>query len=183
MADAGQGDEGRAGADGAERIPVRGWIASAVVVLIGLVLLLTEWRTEEHQLPVSLGRMRLTQVVRGADAQSMVDRMHGKGVAPKENLVGSYGSGDSTATVFVSYYDDARIPVLQMERMADLIRYRTFEFSGLTRGTVEGVDVCECRTMGLPQAFFALDRGLYWMSASEASGPDALRHLVRALKR
>jgi hypothetical protein len=158
------------------------WLAVGVIAILGLVLLLMEWPSGPRDLPPALGPLALREVIRGGEAQSLVNKMHGKGVAPKENAVGTYRSQDGSADVYVSFYDDVRIPILQFERMADLLRYRPLEFSNLRRKSVQGVDVCECEDMGKPQYFFAYNRGLYWMSATESVAPRAIEDLVRNLK-
>ena len=154
------------------------WMGVILVAFLGLVLLLLQCPARPRDLPARLGQLALTEIIRGSEAQTVLNQMHTKGIAPQLNLIGTYRSREGSATVYMSFFDDPRIAILQMERMADLIQHHPTPFDGFRRIERQGVEIIACTNMGRPQYCFAGRGGVYWISADASVDSAALEALV-----
>jgi hypothetical protein len=158
-------------------------IAAGVVLALGIVLVLLQYPGERADLPGRIGMLKLSEIVRGSAAVSLLSEMHSKNLQPVESIIGTYRGENGSATVYLSVYDDPRIALLQSARMADRIEYRPTPFNGFQRLRHGDIDVSSCIGMGRPQYFFAYRSGVYWIAADQAVGQQVLDGLITMIIR
>jgi hypothetical protein len=75
--------------------------ALLVVAVLAFFLYLRKGE-QPPSLPARLGEMGLAEQFEGATAQWMIDQLHGRGVTPRENIIGLYEGGGVRAALYVS---------------------------------------------------------------------------------
>jgi PHP family Zn ribbon phosphoesterase len=153
-------------------------IAGALIpVSVFVILLMPNHRTIE--LPKSILQLRLTEEIRGKQAQEIVDAMHKKLVTPVENVIGTYFSTDGSAKLYVSLYDSRIIAEGQFERMDDLIRTGGGAFTHLKEIQVQRAKVYTY--LGLSQAhfFFLHEKDIYWWAVDLQIAQASMQELIR----
>ncbi len=150
--------------------PRRRWIIGAIAMALGVFLLLFQWREARPALPDHLGAYALVRVLSGHDARQMVDRLHASSVAPTDNVIGEYRRGERRATVYVSMYDDDRLPELRYAQMRERLAATSTPFQELSDRTLGPLRYSTCVGVGQRHYFFAVERRLVWLAIDP---PDA----------
>jgi hypothetical protein len=160
------------------------WIVLACVVgIVGVVyLILPRFIRKDLELPKALGSLVLREEVQGAKAQAIINKMHGKGVTPKDNMIAAYENGDGSATVYLSVYTNQAESQETIAQMVRGIEKGTSPFSELRTITIRGQEMSFCMGFGQTHYFFYIDNSVYWMTADFAVAEEAASELVRALK-
>jgi hypothetical protein len=157
------------------------FIAGVLIpVLVVVILLLPNHRILE--LPKSILQLRLTEEIRGKQAQEMVDAMHKKSVTPDENVIGTYFSTDGSAKLYMFLYNSRTIAEGQFKKMIDLMRLEKGAFSHFQELQVQNEKVYLC--LGLNQAhyFFLLEKDIYWWAVDLQIAQASMQELVRTVK-
>jgi hypothetical protein len=105
----------------------------------------------------------LAEVTAGQEAAAVLERMHGKEVAPEQSWVATYGPEEMGTTLYVSRYESADLATAELARMAAGVdgegtgfgHHAQFEVAGLTVHSVFG--------RGQVHYFYAKDRDLRWL--------------------
>lgn len=127
-------------------------------------------RNEQDPLPARLGDAPLVRRVQGAEARDIVDRMHGKGVAPLYSHIGFYGDAlGSAAVLYASVYERATEATGADEKMRVRIAGAGGVFSGYGEYLVAGRTISGCDGLGQRHYFFTAGSRLYWIAAPPAS--------------
>jgi hypothetical protein len=100
----------------------------------------------------------------GDTAARLVDRMHGKGVAPVATWVGRYGTGALTATLYVSRYASGGEATAQLGLMAERIGPGTPDYGHHSEATIAGTVVHSAFGHGQVHYFFARGTDLTWLA-------------------
>jgi hypothetical protein len=160
------------------------WIAlSAAVVVVGAVwLLLPAFLLKDLELPKALGSLSLREEVHGEKARSIINKMHGKGVTPKDNMIAAYDNSEGSATVYLSVYDKSTQSQETFTQMVRGIEKGASPFSELRTVSVYGQPVSFCKGFGQAHYFFFIDESVYWITADLAVAEEAATELMRALK-
>ena len=114
-------------------------------------------------LPARLGELSLVREISGDAGQQMIDRLHGKGVTPRESFIGFYEGEGSRATLYVSGYDDPNDALDVDRKMAGRIRAGNAVFGGYRERNIDGQQVSECVGMQQVHFFFSSGNSLYWL--------------------
>lgn len=141
--------------------------------------------TQSHrtiELPKSILQLRLTEEIRGKQAQEIVDRMHNKSVTPDENVIGTYFSTDGGAKLYVSLYDSRTIAEEQFEKMIDLIRKGGGAFTHFRELHVQNEKVYLCLGLGQAHYFFLHQKELYWWAVDLQIAQASMQELIGIVK-
>jgi hypothetical protein len=157
------------------------FIAGVLIpVLVVVILLLPNHRILE--LPKSILQLRLTEEIRGKQAQEMVDAMHKKSVTPDENVIGTYFSIDGGAKLYISLYDSRTIAEEQFEKMIDLIRKGGGTFTHFRELQVQNERVYLCLGLGQAHYFFLHEKELYWWAVDLQIAQASMQELIEIVK-
>lgn len=134
-------------------------------------------------LPARLWRLSLSRIFQEEEARTTLDMMHGRGVTPRENLIGLYGDGNASAILYCSSYPlptDARGVELGMRQGIQSGRTPFGHYVDLRRA---GQDVAMC--FGLGQVHFIFSRGtiLYWLAADPPIADSVLAGALSVITR
>ena len=153
-------------------------VAGVIIpVSVIVVLLLSNHRTIE--LPKSILQLRLTEEIRGKQAQEIINAMHKKSVTPDENIIGTYFSTDGSAKLYVSLYDSRTIAEEQLKKMIDLMRLEKGAFSHFLELQVQNEKVYVCLGLGQAHYFFLHEKELYWWAVDLQIAQASMQELVR----
>jgi hypothetical protein len=159
------------------------WLWRFLPALLGvavLALFLCVRKGEQPPyLPAWLGEMKLVEQFDGATAQQMIDHLHGRGVTPRENLIGRYEGGAERAALYVSGYADAAEAEGVDGDMARRIGEGNAVFVGFAELRIAGRVVSVCTGMGQTHYFFASGSRLYWLAVDPSVDRQALESLLR----
>jgi len=149
----------------------------AAAVLIPFLV----YRPHGPLLPVELGPLVLQKEISGEDAGRIVDRMHGKAVAERENSIGYYGGSAGEATLYVTLYKTAGEASQVEGVMADRIAAGNPAFGHFRIIDVRERRVAICYGMGQAHFFFSRGRALYWLAVDNELAHETMQALVRVL--
>ncbi len=157
------------------------------IAIVGLALLILTlvffWDSgEQAAIPDSLGSLQRTEVITGQEAQSYIDRLHGKGVTPEANFIARYTSEDSEATFFISQYREKTDASEAESKMVTLIRNGHPVFGHYREMMMKGKTIRLCLGMGQAHFFFAHHDRVYWLSVDMPVAQSALESLVQTLE-
>jgi hypothetical protein len=155
--------------------------------MLQLYLCLTLWGIlsgcggrEADPLPHRLGDAPLIRRVEGDEARAVVDRMHGRGVAPVFSQIGYYGDdGGSGAVLYASVYQGVPEASAAEEKMRVLIGGGGGVFSRYAEYQVEGCRISGCDGMGGRHYFFSRGRRLYWLAAPKETAFSLVQEMLR----
>ena len=88
------------------------------IIIVAAVVTIQE--TNKPDFPESFGMLTIEQRLGKQEAANLINRLHGKGIAPDHNEVVFYTSQSGVATMYLSVYskpDNARSAEEQMARM------------------------------------------------------------------
>ena len=134
------------------------------------------------ELPKSVLHLRLTEEIRGKQAQEIVDRMYNKSVTPDENVIGTYFSTDGGAKLYVSLYDSRIIAEGKFEKIADFIRMGGGDFTHFKEMQVQRTKVYTCLGLGQAHFFFLHEKNIYWWAADLQIAQASMQELVGIVK-
>jgi hypothetical protein len=152
-------------------------------VLIGALVFLLESCPVDRPLPQNLGGLTLRNQVGGDRASAILNRMHGKGVTPTENLIGLYSGPDGNATVYVSAYRSARLAYEAYHRMAGRIALGASAFTNLAEREVNSLTMSRCTGYGEVHYFFSFQTRLYWLGCEPRIAPRTIDAMISFLNK
>jgi hypothetical protein len=152
------------------------WIL-VVVVAVGVAVVAVRLSLRGYGVPDSLGPLKLAQAISGGDARLVVDRMHGHGVTPAENVVGTYRGEDGAATIYISYYPTPDSASSASDAMARRIEAGSSPFGHFRVYEMGTSPVFMCIGLGQVHFFFACQNRLYWLSADLGVAELTIRDL------
>lgn len=148
-------------------------------ILILPVLLVAQ--NHREILPKDLGPLRLEKSLSGGEAQSLLDRLHERSVAPKLSLMGQYSSTSSSATLYVSVYDSTSHAAEALDRMTARIKAGNAVFRHYGEGRNRGLKVSRCTGLGQVHFLFRFRERLLWLAVDPSAASrtlDALADVV-----
>lgn len=159
-----------------------GWPGLIMLALIGAAVPMVLFVLLRSALPHELGPLKLVQSVSGKDAAAMVDRMHGREVAQRENFIGLYRGERGSATVYLTVYPTDRLAGEIYAAMERRIEEGDTAFDHFSRFRVEGQDGAACVGQGQIHFFFAHERNLYWLAADLPVARETLQRLIESTR-
>jgi hypothetical protein len=133
-------------------------------------------------LPQSILQLRLTEELRGKQAQELVDAMHKESVTPDETAVGTYFSTDGSAKLYLSFYDSRKTAEEQFDRMINLLRLEKGPYSQFRELQVLHEKVYTCLGLGQVHYFFLYERELYWWAVDLQIAQTSMQELIRLVQ-
>ncbi|MGB6123645.1 MAG: hypothetical protein WBG80_17180 [Bacteroidota bacterium] len=155
------------------------WLLLLVAAAVLIPFLI--YRPHGPLLPEELKGLVLQKEISGENAKRIVDRMHGKAVAERENSIGYYGGSSGEATLYVTLYKTPG-EASQVEKvMADRIAAGNPVFGHFRIIDVRERRVAICYGMGQTHFFFSRGRALYWLAVDNDLAHVTIQSLVRVL--
>jgi hypothetical protein len=156
---------------------------TSVMLLVFVLLFLLMPHQRRLELPQSILQLRLTEEIRGTQAQEIIDAMHQKSVTPDENVIGTYFSTEGSAKLYVSVYASPKKAEEQYGKMIDLIRTGSVIFSHIRELEVQGEKIYLCLGLGQAHYFFLLKKELYWWAVDPQVAQSSMQELIRLVKK
>lgn len=157
----------------------RAWVLAAAVAAVGGCREVPRGvASDGSPLPDSLHALRLVDLQTGADAARIMERLHGKEVAPLRSWIGSYAGHGASAELYVSRYDSGRHATADLEAMSARIGPGTPVFGHHRTIVVAGQTVHATLGQGGVHYFFVREADLFWLTVSPAVARPALAQLL-----
>ena len=158
------------------------YMTSSWKILLVLILpLLPQLQTRTDGVPSDIGPLKLVRSLQGKEAQSFLDRLHEKEVAPKTSLMGQYSSNAYHATLYVSVYETPALAAVASRRMAARIKSGNPVFPHYSETTIRGLTISRCLGLGQVHMFFLLRDSVYWLAVDPFIAAPSLDALVNTL--
>ena len=126
--------------------------------------------------PKTLGVLELAHALRGKEALTAIDRLHGKGLAGIDGYVAHYERNGFVAMLYVSRPASASMTGGQVEKMAAGIRAGKTPFSHLKSSERNGTTVYSALGEGQIHYFYRRGADVVWIAAD----PSVAREVVDA---
>lgn len=158
---------------------------SGLAVAMLLVLTTTPIMAEQTKstaapefIPRTIAGMDLVELIDGAEAAAIIDRMHRGNVATKANFIAKYQGAPGSAAYYVSLYDDPSRAVDDMEEMAVIMAKESHGFSHLMRREKNSTVFYMALGQGQAHYFFARDIELVWLAVDVDVAEKALEEVL-----
>ncbi len=93
-----------------------------ILALFALIVACGSSQTQqENILPEEIATMTRTHAIMGADADTIITRLHRKVVTDQKNFIGQYSNGNHKATLYVTRYTEKDSALKDFQRMAERI--------------------------------------------------------------
>lgn len=130
-------------------------------------------------LPSELGGLRRMAHEDGGRASEIINAMHGKGVTPKENLIGVYRGTGATAVLYISVFQTEQQSRTEFLAMAAAIGAGNPVFTRCRSVEIEGRQMSCCSGMDQAHYFFSAGGRLFWLAVDSTVAERSARALVR----
>lgn len=167
-----------------QRVTKQAAVVGGVILLVIVValLLVPHYTRRPLVLPKELGILQLQQLISGDQARRIINQMHGKGVTPRNNIIGLYASDLGEATLYLSEYEEEVEASETEERMIRGIQTGYTPFSDFQQQRIEGINVSFCTGDGQAHYFFSYNTSLYWLAVDFPIAEETVRALLRTIK-
>ncbi|RZB30396.1 MAG: hypothetical protein SRB1_02676 [Desulfobacteraceae bacterium Eth-SRB1] len=135
---------------------------SAFILFLSLLSVVGCVKGKDDNIPQKLGGLELLKVVRGDEADDFVNKMHGKKLGVKKNLIAYYGSKNSRNILYISVYEKAEEAKADLQSMAIKMAQGTAVFTPLKFDKMENGVRFRTEGMGLIHYFYRVDNILIW---------------------
>lgn len=135
-------------------------------------------QAEINYLPPSIAEMNLVETISGSKAVRIINQMHHGNVATKSNYIGRYLGKTSSATYYVSLYDDSGQADKAMEDMARVMELQGHGFSHLMKRKENGRIFYMALGQGQAHYFFARDVELVWLAVDVQVAEKAIKEIL-----
>lgn len=159
-----------------------GWPGLILLAALGAAIPLVVDVLLRPVLPHELGQLKRVQSASGKDAAVMVDRIHGKEVAQRENFIGLYRGERGSATVYVTVYATGQLAADTYALMERRIETGDTPFDHFSHISVLGQAGAACVGQGQVHFFFAHERNLYWLAADLPVARETLQRLIESTR-
>jgi hypothetical protein len=156
------------------------FLASVLVFGLGYVVF-SVFHPQTINLPKSILQLRLTEEIRGKQAQEIIDALHKKSLTPEVNAIGSYFSTDGGATLYVSHYASRKKAEEQLAVMAAIVLSGNEAFTRFRIIQLQGHDTYLCYGLGQAHYIFLYENDLYWWASDVQLAHASAQELVRIL--
>jgi len=135
---------------------------SAFILFLSLLSVFGCVNGKDNNIPQELGELELFNVVRGNEADDFVNKMHGKKLDVKKNLIAYYGSKNSRNVLYISVYEKVEEAKADLQSMAIKMAQGTAVFTPLKFDKMENGARFHTEGMGLVHYFYRVDNILIW---------------------
>ena len=135
---------------------------SAFILFLSLLSVFGCVNGKDNNIPQELGGLELFKVVRGDEADDFVNKMHGKKLGVKKNLIAYYGSNNSRNILYISVYEKVEEAKADLQSMAIKMAQGTAVFTPLKFDKMEDGVRFRTEGMGLIHYFYRVDNILIW---------------------
>ena len=135
---------------------------SAFILFLSLLSVFGCVNGKDDNIPQELGGLELFKVVRGDEADDFVNKMHGKKLDVKKNLIAYYGSKNTRNVLYISVYDKVEKAKADLQSMAIKMAQGTAVFTPLKFDKMEDGVRFSTEGMGLIHYFYRVDKILIW---------------------
>jgi hypothetical protein len=157
-------------------------LVAGVLIPVSVIVILLLPNHQTIDLPKSILQLRLTEEIRGKQAQEIINAMHKKSVTPDENVIGTYFSTDGSAKLYVSLYDSRIIAEGKFEKIGDFIRKGGGDFTHFKEMQVQRTKVYTCLGLGQAHFIFLHEKDIYWWAVDLQIAQASMQELVRIVK-
>jgi hypothetical protein len=155
-------------------------LVGGIVLVIVLIFIMLPHR-QPLVLPQSILHLRLTEEIRGTQAQKIINGMYKNSVRPEESVIGIYFSTDGCAKLYVSFYDSRAIAEKQLKDVIDLLRLEKSVYSHFQEFQIKSEKVYMCFGNGQSYYFFLHEKKLYCWIADTQIAQASMQELVRTV--
>jgi hypothetical protein len=134
---------------------------------------------QSTDLPVRLGPLKLADHLQGREAQSFLNNLHDKEIAPKNSVMGRYREGNDKASLYISIYASQSLAAEASNRMTRLISAGNKVFTHYRQLSKGKTAVGRCEGLGQTHFFFQHRNKVYWLSADPRVSDMTLQALSR----
>jgi hypothetical protein len=135
-------------------------------------------RIGQHGVPSALAGLQLVRVYDGAEAEAVVNRMHGSVVATAKTTIGMYAGSEGRAALYVSTYPTDAGARADFDRMCRRIAPGDSGFTNFQKMTVDGKEVAVCVGLGQIHCFFYHRNRLSWLASDSNVAREVLKDLL-----
>ncbi len=153
----------------------------AFVIIIIVASVVTIQETNRPTFPESFGLLTIEHRLGKQEAADLINRLHGKGIAPEHNEVVFYSSQSGTATLYLSVYSKPNDARNAEERMAQLIRNGNPVFGEYNKFIQNGLVVHRCFGLQQEHFFFLSKNLLYWIAIDPPIARQSLDAFLETL--
>lgn len=139
--------------------------------------------SQSTDLPTTLGTLKLTHQLHGKEAQSFLNRLHDKEIAPKTSVMGRYRDGKYEASLYVSVFVSRSAAVEAFGQMTRLIRVGNRVFTQYKQLSKEKASAGRCEGLGQTHFFFSQRNQVYWLGADPRVAEDSFQALLGFLEK
>lgn len=151
------------------------------ILLALLFPLLAQAQTHPDGVPPQIGPLKLVKSLQGKEAQSFLNRLHKKEVAPKVSWMGQYSSNSYQATLYVSVYETQAQAAGASRTMTARIKSGNQVFRHYAETTNRGLKISRCLGLGQVHWFFHFRDSLFWLAVDPPIASRSLDSLALAL--
>jgi hypothetical protein len=154
------------------------------VAVIGGIVLLAACSAPVEQdeggfvLPGEILGLRLTEKQSGEAAAELIERMHGKAVAPDGSVIATFGNAPDQIVVYVSRFPSRREAAEQVRLMGESIGAGSSGFGHHQTFPRDGRQIHSVLGYGQTHYFFHVVDRVIWLSAPDAVASDALDEIL-----
>jgi hypothetical protein len=154
---------------------------NALISIIAILILAISPASQSTRLslPSELGPFKLVESIEGEGAQSFVNRLHAKEVAPQHSMMGKYLSGNHRATLYVSVYDTDASATEASKRMTEHIKAGNQVFRHYVEVWKRVIKIGRCMGLGQVHFFFQFRNKVFWLAVDPSVASDAIDSLSR----
>lgn len=135
-------------------------------------------RIAQHGVPQALAGLQLIRLYDGAQAEEIVNRMHGAAVATTKTAIGMYAGSEGRATLYVSTYRTDAEARADYDRMCRRIAPGDSGFTSFQQMMVDGRQVAVCVGEGQLHCFFVQRDRLYWLASDSNVAREVLKDVL-----
>lgn len=135
-------------------------------------------QAEINFLPSSIAEMNLVETISGSKAVRIINQMHHGNVATKSNYIGRYLGTTSSATYYVSIYDDSAQAEKAMEDMSRVMEQQGHGFAHLMKRNEKGRIFYMALGQDQAHYFFARDVELVWLAVDVQVAEKAIKEIL-----
>lgn len=133
---------------------------------------------DQVEIPKAIGLLNLVEEMDRDKAREVIDRLHGKGVAPTESRIGTYKNEEESATLYVSAFSNETEAKQVRAEMAARIAEGNPVFDHYKELTILNHQVAMCLGMGQVHYFFERGNLVYWLGVDLPIAKTAIEDLI-----
>lgn len=153
------------------------------IILIAIIFIGCSKKGKNEFKPFEeLNDMKIVNRISGKEAQSMIDKLHGKSVTPDASNIVFYKGEKGEAILYVSIYSDSNNAKTDYNKMVHLIRDGNEVFGHFHEFIIDNQKLSMCFGMGQAHYFFYKANRLFWLSTNFQIAQSTVVDLLNKLR-